>query len=644
MKEETATRAPAHRIRVALLEPLALVCVLALPLAAALWGARGPAGATLNVGPNDAYYLTGFSGAPEVEGEIATRWTGRSASIDLPLSAEGPVRLLYRVARVLPETAEVEVSLDGRAVDHFRCRGGAWLLRVARPGVLPRTPVRLALDVAAGDERSLGLRVDWARVEVERGGVLRLRGWALLRPLLLVAVLFAALRLAGFRPAGAAGLVLPAALVLAAGTLRDPFAVAHLTMHLAPPAGALALLSAALLRKQGRGRWLLVLLLASYGLKGAVLFHPAFFYYDSHNHARFVQAMGRAEGSVLERGLEAQRAVNTAHPRYVAGKAYTFPYSPLFFVPFTHLRNLQHVEDGMRHLGLLMAALEVLLAAWLARLAFGERTGLFAAVLAATLPPLSSRVLLAMWPTITAHALEVLAIGSALLYLREPTRRRLAVLAAFTLAAFLTYVSSLFNLCLFLGALALLARRRLPVLLGVAVSTAAATVLLLYLPFTRVFLAEILPALLSGHGAAAPAAAGATAPGGPLAALSRVPLFYGWAVPPLALAGLWLTRRKAAPEARTVLLAYALAVASLYALRGLGGGLFKDLKETTFAVTLAAVLVAAVLDELAGRGRSGRVAAALVLVGLAAFGLDRLAGHAETYADPVVALARDAPG
>ena len=85
------------------------------------------------------------------------------------------------------------------------------------------------------------------------------------------------------------------------------------------------------------GRWVVPLFLAGYLLKGAGVFHPGFFYPDVQNHGRYVAAYAAAEGSVAERGIAAQRQVATAYPRFVAGRPYAFPYSPLFFVPFTWL-------------------------------------------------------------------------------------------------------------------------------------------------------------------------------------------------------------------------------------------------------------------------------------------------------------------
>jgi hypothetical protein len=72
-----------------------------------------------------------------------------------------------------------------------------------------------------------------------------------------------------------------------------------------------------------------------------------------------------------------------------------------------------------------------------------------------------------------------------------------------------------------------------------------------------------------------------------------------------------------------VLGAYALAFAGLVALRVLPGGLFKDMKEVEFVAPLVAILAGASLEELFRRGRSGRVAAVLIGLGLLAFAADR---------------------
>jgi hypothetical protein len=418
----------------------------------------------------------------------------------------------------------------------------------------------------------------------------------------------------------------------------DPFALAHVLSKVTLPALALTAACAAVMRGRPGGRWVVPLFLAGYLLKGAGVFHPAFFYPDVQNHGRYVQAWAEAEGTIAERGVAAQRKVNTAYPRFVGGKPYAFPYSPVFFIPFTPLAaDSARVEDALRHVGVAAAAAEVPAVFWLGSLALGPGAGVAAAAGAAFLPPLYSRLLYAMWPTIAGHLLDVLAIGAALTLARRPEKR--APLVAFgllTLAAFLTYISSLFNLALFIVFLALLDRRRAPALLGVLAAAAGATVLWLYGPFTRAFLFEIVPALAHGGAVATPVQASGPAPGGLLAALSRVPLFYGWGFPALALAGVVLVRRQADAPARNVITAYGLAFVALVLMRGLGGGLFRDLKEITFVGPLVAVTAGASLETLARRGRRGWLAVVLLAVGLLGFWAERYRFYFSSYDSAVM--------
>ena len=66
-----------------------------------------------------------------------------------------------------------------------------------------------------------------------------------------------------------------------------------------------------------------------------------------------VLALAEARGGLEERGRAAQMQVNTAYPRIVAGKAYAFPYSPFFFIPFTWLpRERAVIEDTLKHVAL----------------------------------------------------------------------------------------------------------------------------------------------------------------------------------------------------------------------------------------------------------------------------------------------------
>jgi hypothetical protein len=603
---------------------LAALTFAALP---ALARGRGPLAATLNLGPNDADDIAGFHPDYEITGPIATRCSSYHASVALPVAVgRGPAALAFRYARVLPETAQVEVRVAGTAVDRFECRGGRFeTRRVAVPAPL-RAPVIVQFDVDSHDRRGLGLMLDWVRLEVEGGGRMRPGTAALWRVAALIAGSFLVFRRGRLAPVPA--LAATGALAAAAvwGASRDPFAFAHLSFKLALPALALTAAVGEILRRAPRAGWVTPIFLGSYLLKGAGVFHPAFFYPDVQNHRRYVFELAEARGTLAERGVAAQKAVNTAYPRTIAGRPYAMPYSPLFFVPFTWLpREGPLVEDALRHTGLAAAALVVPATFVVGWLAFGTGAGTLAALLAALVPVYYSRVLLAVWPTLAGHLLDLLAIAAALWVVTDRRPARWWALSAATTAALLTYVASLFNLALFFAWLAALERRLAVRLLALLSTAAALTVALLYGPFVGTFFGEILPRLTAGEGG------GGTPAAGLLAALGRIPLFYGYGYPALALTGLAIAARRLPPPQRRVFAAYGLAFVSLVLLRA-ASGLFKDLKEVEFVAPQVAALGGATLDAMATDNPRGRWAAALILVGLAAFTAERYAAYLSDYA------------
>ncbi len=588
----------------------------ALPLLAALPGARV---AALKLGPNAGAWLAGFQPTYEINGLEATRWASKDATIALPLSGTGPLRVSYRLSRVL-RAAQVEVEIAGRVIDRFETQGGAFVERSAPVELRSQRPLQLRFVTVSEDDSARGLRFDWVRVEAEPGGALRPSTRALGLAALLLAGLFAAFRWAGHTAGVAAALVLPFALAVATGVTVDPLGTAVVVLRLMPMGLLLLGGAAAFLRSQPAGRWaLLALALAFFG-RGALLVHPRSFYPDYGNARRFILALADTQGGLAERAVSAQERTNVGYPRFVAGKPYALPYSPLFFLPTFWPKSPDAIEAGYRMAGLLPASLEVLGVFLLARLLLPRSTltPAVASLLAAFLPPLLSRLLLAMTITLVAHLLDVLLIAAAVMYLRRPDPRRLGLVFAAALVSQLLYVSSLFTVSAFLLALAAVERKHAVRLVAVLAAAGAIAVLWLYHPFLRAFFGEILPAVL--HGARMEGRAGT---GGLGAALGRIPIFYGWAFPLLALAGLLLVRASGERPASRVLSAYALAFALLVALRAFGGGLFRDLKEIEFAAPLVAVTSAATLEALAHSGR--RWAALLVGIGLSLFCVGRAA-------------------
>jgi hypothetical protein len=519
------------------------------------------------------------------------------------------------------------VRVAGVVVDRFECRGGRFEVRRVPIATPLRAPVIVQFDVDSHDRRNLGLMLDWVRIEAGGGSGMRPGAGALWRAAVLISGTFLVLvrcRLAPLNALAATGVLSAAA---AWGAWRDPFVFAHLALKLSLPALALTAAVGEMLRRLPRAGWVGPIFLGAYLLKGAGVFHPAFFYPDVQNHRRYVFELADAHGTLAERGVAAQMAVNTAYPRYIAGRPYAMPYSPLFFVPFTWLpRDGPLVEDALRHTGLAAAALVVPATFAIASAAFGGGAGVGAALLAALVPVYYSRVLLAVWPTLAGHLLDLLAIAAALGVAAESrSRGRWTALAAATGAALLAYVASLFNLTAFFLWLAALERRLAPRLLALLAIAGGLTVALLYGPFVRTLFADILPRLTAGGGdGGAPAA-------GLLAALGRIPLFYGYGYPALVVAGFVIAHRRLPRPLFRLFAAYGLAFASLVLLRA-ASGLFKDLKEVEFVAPLVAVLGGAALDAIATTTPRGRWAAALVVAGLAAFTAERYAAYLEGYA------------
>ncbi|MGH9391158.1 MAG: hypothetical protein ACRD1Z_16205, partial [Vicinamibacteria bacterium] len=333
---------------------------------------------------------------------------------------------------------------------------------------------------------------------------------------------------------------------------------------------------------------------------------------------------------------ETQTKTNVGYPRRVAGKDYAFPYSPLYFLPFGLARTPGGIEDAVRHAGLAASALETLPIFWLASTVFSPPAGVLASLLWIFSPPVFSRLLLALHATVVGSLLDTLAIASVLALSFEPrSRRRLGAVFGTTLASLLAYTSGLFSMGAFFLFESLLERRLALKLLGVVAIAGTLTVSWLYWPFLIAFFGEILPALASGL----PGPTGDADSAPVRATLSRIPLFYGFLYPPLAVAGFEIARRSADARGFRVLAAWGLAFLLMVSLRAFGGGVFKDIKEIEFAAPLVAILTGASLTALGRRGRKGMVASAALVAALMFFGLARYRFYLELYASPVTSAA-----
>jgi hypothetical protein len=589
------------------------------------------------LGPNDHHYLQGFAPHYEVEnGTVATRWTTYHARIDLPLAVEGRAEILYRFSRVFGETAEAEVSLAGSTVDRFTARGGAVETRRVRLPPLSRTPLSLGFDADSHERRNLGLKLDWVALALEPEARLSLATPSRLLLALLGGFLFALFRFGGLGVRGSLASCLSFVLAVVAALHWDIFGLAHTILSLSLPLVGLSLAASVYFRRMPRGALAVPILVAGYLLRGYGLFHPTTFYGDVANARDYVEVFRETEGSLAERGVETQKRTNVGYPRTVAGRDYAFPYSPLYFLPFGLARTPGGIEDAVRHAGLASSVLVALPLFWLASTSFSPGAGVLAVLLWMASPPIFSRLLLALHATLVGSFLDVVAVAAvlALSFVPRSLPRLGAVLGA-ALASLLAYTSSLFSMGAFFLFASLLERRLALKLIAVGALTGTLTVIWLYWPFLLLLFREILPALASGL----PGAGGEAPPSPVLAALSRVPLFYGYLYPPLALGGLYVARRRSDARAFRILGAWGLAFLLMVALRAFGGGVFKDIKEIELAAPLVAILTAGSLAALGRHGRRGLVTAAVLASALVLFGFDRYRLYLETYASPLTSRA-----
>jgi hypothetical protein len=588
-----------------------------------------------NLGPNDSTYISGFEPHYEIADGIAVRWTTYDATVDLPLTvAGGPVEIALRFSRVYAETAVVEVYLAEGLVDHFTCRGGRVETRRINLAAVEPSPLSIHIAADSHERKNRGLRLDWIHISVGERGSIRIHGFTRWLPALFIAFLYVLFRWCGLSRLTSTLFVVPWIGAAASGAQIDPFGFSHAVSKLFAHGVLLSTTVAAFLRTRPGGKWVVPIFVAGFLLKGLGLFHPTTFYPDVANARRYAMAFKGTTGSIAERGVETQKLTNVAYPRSVGGKDYAFPYSPLYFYPFTWLPNPGAVEDGVRHVGLASAAATVPVVFWLGSTVAGSSVGILAALLSAFQPAAYSRLILAMHATPLGHFFDILMIASVLaLSLKPKSRRRLAMLAISALASLLSYVSSLFTVGTFLVSASITDRRLATKLLTVLAGSGLITVIWLYWPFTLLFFTEILPAASQELGTSGTGGAF----DGLFHALSRIPIFYGYGYPALAVAGFVLVRRWS-PQSFRILTAYGLAFLMLVFLRAFGGGLFKDLKEIMFVAPLVAVLTAISLEAIRRRGRPGFIAAICITIGLVVFGLGKYRDYLVTYRSPVMSL------
>jgi hypothetical protein len=607
---------------------LLLALVVALPLLAAVAGSRGPFEVTLNLGPGDAPYLSGFTSGYEIDDRVATHWTTYHAAVELPLTVSGgPLVLSYRFTRVFGETAVVDVRVGGAVVDHFTCRGGRFAERTVALGTREPTPAAVTFDADSHERQNLGIKLDWVRLA--GSGRVALRGGARWTGVLAVALLLALHVLAGWDLRRAALLCVPWGAAAAVGLLLDPWLVHRLLRGVVLALAVFGLAGVGvgrLLQARRRAsatavRVLAALALATFLVRALAVNHPDFYYPDLRTHARLVEVV-RAAGFGFFLTPAAYIWEHGVWRTTAYGQTYAFPYTPAFHLAFAAM-GLGY-DDLITAMKLAAAALTTvpLVLVW----ALARRLGasVAGAALMAVVPTYTSRLSFAFLPALFGHAVDMAFLFWLAGNLDRLRERGVWLRGAlFVSACQLAYVSGVVNVSVFLAVLAAAeaVRRREARLLQSAALLAMglAGSLVSVLAYYRDFL-PMVAGLLSHAASRDPAAASVHPVQGFFeVAYSRTRDFFDGLYPVLSAAGLTVLLRSG--RGASLLAAWLLTYLLLLLGRARMPDVFLHGHETLFLTPLVCLATGEALATLAGRGRGGRIAAVALGGALAVQGL-----------------------
>lgn len=623
----------------------AVLCVLPalLPMVAVLVGTAGPRSAPLNLGPGDGPYVSGFAPTWEVgEDRRAHHWSRRSAQVELPLEATGSLALVCRFAPP-PGGGTVSLSVGGRA-DRFLVLEPRWEERRVLVDTRGRTPLAVDVRVEGSDPRDLGVRLDWVRFEVARGGRVWLRGGARFRPALTVALLGLLLAAAGVGLGATLLVATGTALALALGLFHDPWLV-HRLLHGVPEGllvgGVPVLAVGSFLASRARvdagdRRAMMALFVLALGVRLVPLNHPSFFHPDLRTHARIVAHVRHAGMALFRNPYESlwrpvgdeDRVASGMWLKEIGGTTLGLPYAVAFH---SALALFPMGEDQtvtiIRVAGAVAAALAPVLVFLLAR-ALGLAS--WGAWLAVVVPSTSAELANAAVPACFGHLFDLAFLLWLATVLRPPRgaagppgRTPWLGGGALLAACYLAYTSSLVVLTVMVLALAVLLAtreenrallaRRLVLVLGIG---AAVAIALYYWSFVPAALHALRTV---GDGSAAPRATRTLRTFG-----SVWPPLVSWAAPlgaGLTAAGLLRILRRPKEPARALVGACLLALLVVALARLWAPALFGWVHDALFAGVVACLALGEALAAVASRGRGGRTMAGVLLGLLVVTGL-----------------------
>ena len=338
---------------------VACIALLVFSETLLLLASRAGGPVDVDIGPSTEDYLSGFAESEERPG-VSFRWTHETASVStFLLSSQGEGAVVLRYGRFLDGMARVRLFVDGQPAGSFEARPGRF--RIQRlPVRFNGNPVRVELLTEDPAPERLGIAVDWIRFEGTRAR-LPLDFWP---PRLLVAGLFLVCLLSGLRLSHAFTAAFILSAIQATWFAVDPFGVAHVSDKIASRAvllGGVTIVLSRFISEAEDRRWLPLLFMVGYLLKGAAIFYPSFFSPDVLTHGRYVLAFPSEGVSLEARGVAAQEKSNIAYPRNVGGKRYAFPYTRRFSIyPSPDCANRAQVDEALKYAALAAAAAQTI--------------------------------------------------------------------------------------------------------------------------------------------------------------------------------------------------------------------------------------------------------------------------------------------
>lgn len=612
-------------------DAILILPLVAVPLWAACLGSSGPAEVRLDLGPGDGPYVSGLASEYEIEAAGSSQWSRQNSRVVLPLTVRGgPVTLGYRYSRPLSDLADVQVFLADSLVDHFTANPSSEERRV-QLAALPTTPLVARFYVPHAGRTGWGLRLEWVSVEAGAGARIALRGFAILRPALLVLILFAALRIAGWTAASSALWCSPWALAFAVGLVRNPWLVHRLITGLPEWLALFGLggaFVAAWLRRHGRidedsARMIVALAMAAF-LARAMLFNdPRYYYSDLRIHAKLAETVRQAGWDFL-RAPAHYILEHKAWSRVIDGRTFAFPYTPAFHALFAPMPLSYDGLITALKLGACLSTVVPIVVLWSLCRAWGAST--LGVVLLLFVPIYVHHLGLAYVAALFGHAVDMIFVAWLARHLaRLPEAGAFAAGALLVAACQLAYVTAVIVLPIFLGVLAACVLvqerdaagwRRVAAVLGIGAAGSVLAVVIFYRDFS-----PLISSALSHAASGAPVAASDDAPKQAYVAVlwrfTRKYFDYLWT--PLALAGLALLARRG--PGRPVILAWGITYLLLLFGRAHLPFVFQHPHDALFVTPLVCLGAGRAVDEVSRRGAIGRWAAAALLAGLVLQGL-----------------------